>query len=148
MPKRTLFAVFLALAILAACTSRDADYARAYRDWLPAAQLGDADAQNNLGLLYSQGLGIDRDDEKAVFWWRKAAEQHFTAAQYNLAVAFRDGRGVAQNRVRALMWYEIAVRRSAQARGYRDALAGRMTANQIAKAQHLAAAWLKAHPGS
>ena len=49
-----------------------------------AAAQGNADAQNNLGLLYRQGLGITRDDWKAREWFEKAAKQGHTQAQRNL----------------------------------------------------------------
>jgi len=36
---------------------------------------GNADAQLNLGDMYSQGQGVKQDEVKAVLWYRKAAEQ-------------------------------------------------------------------------
>ena len=39
------------------------------------ALLGDADAQNNLGEMYENGLGVTQDYSEAVKWYCKSAEQ-------------------------------------------------------------------------
>ncbi len=39
------------------------------------AERGNANAQYNLGVMYSQGLGVTQDHAEAVKWYRKAAEQ-------------------------------------------------------------------------
>jgi len=38
-------------------------------------------AQNNLGLLYSLGQGVEQDGARAVAWFTKAAEQGDVKAQ-------------------------------------------------------------------
>ena len=40
-----------------------------------AATKGDADAQNNLGNMYRDGLGVLKDEAEAVRWYRLAAVQ-------------------------------------------------------------------------
>mgnify|MGYP001451244388 CR=1 FL=1 len=40
-----------------------------------AAELGDAEAQYNLGSCFSRGYGVEQDTEQAVHWYRLAAEQ-------------------------------------------------------------------------
>ncbi|MDR1826866.1 MAG: sel1 repeat family protein, partial [Methylobacteriaceae bacterium] len=49
-----------------------------------AAEQGDADAQNNLGVLYLNGLGVARNDADAVMWFGMAAEQGLPEAKRNL----------------------------------------------------------------
>ena len=46
-----------------------------------AAEQGDADAQYNLGYSYSNGEGVEKDEEEAVKWYRKAAEQGYEKAK-------------------------------------------------------------------
>ncbi len=84
------------------------DYATALREWRPLAEQGSAIAQNNLGLMYSEGKGAPRDYAKAVRWWRKAAEQGYAKAQYNLGVMYDEGLGVPQDYAEALGWWRKA----------------------------------------
>ena len=39
------------------------------------AEQGDADAQNNLGVMYGEGSRVPQDHAEAVRWFRMAAEQ-------------------------------------------------------------------------
>ena len=50
------------------------DYATALQEWTPLAADGDADAQNNLGLMYGNGQGVPQDGTEAVRWYRLAAD--------------------------------------------------------------------------
>src|SRR5580698_4599237 len=47
---------------------RVADYLQAAQWYGKAAAQGDAGAQGTLGLLYSVGMGVDRDDVEAYYW--------------------------------------------------------------------------------
>ncbi len=49
------------------------------------AMNGNSTAQNNLALMYELGLGVDKDEKKALGWWEKAAESGSGIAQLNLA---------------------------------------------------------------
>lgn len=75
------------------------DYEKALDIWQPLAEDGDARAQFNVGLLYDEGLGVEKDPQQARQWWSKAAEQGLLAAGYNLALleleqaASEDGEG-------------------------------------------------------
>ena len=51
------------------------DYQTAYKEWLPLAEAGDIEAGYRIGLLYKDGLGIDRDVKKARKWLYKAGNQ-------------------------------------------------------------------------
>ena len=41
-----------------------------------------ADAQNNLGVMYENGHGVSQDYAQAMAWYRKAADQGYAEAQY------------------------------------------------------------------
>jgi len=84
------------------------NYAGALKLYLLAADQGHAKAQCNLGMLYSQGLGVDKNDSKAVYWFRKAAMQNNVPAQINLAVMYSNGWGIPQNEAEATKWYKRA----------------------------------------
>ena len=85
-----------------------ADYRTALNVWLPAAEEGEADAQNAVGEIFERGLGGDPNYELAFVWYQRAAEQGHKGAQVNLATLYETGRGVAQDKVEALNWYRRA----------------------------------------
>ena len=49
------------------------DYEKAFREFLPLAEQGNTDAQNNLGVMYDGGMGVLENDAEAVKWFRKAS---------------------------------------------------------------------------
>jgi TPR repeat protein len=85
------------------------DYQAAYAEWLPLAELGDAEAQYNLGVMFDQGASVERDLAKAASWYRKAAEQGFRDAQTNLGMMYYQGEGVPTDHSEASRWFQLAV---------------------------------------
>jgi TPR repeat protein len=81
------------------------DYEAARQAWLPLAERGDSNAQNNLGVLYERGLGVDKDPIKAAGWYRQAAERGNASAQNNLGVCYEKGLGVVRDHKQATDWY-------------------------------------------
>ncbi len=103
-------AVFAVVFTLCACTAWatmvDATRVDATR---MAAEKGNAAAQCQMGLLYMNGLGVDRDEDKAVEWLKKAAAKNHAQAQYNLGIyyaRFSDKEAVRQ----AMKWLKEAVK--------------------------------------
>ena len=94
------------------------DYARVLQLLQPLAVGGNAEAQYNLGTLYSKGLGVPRSDVKALTWFRKAAEQEHAKAQFNLGVSYANGSGVVANDFEAFSWYQKAARNGFAAAQY------------------------------
>ena len=58
------------------------DYQKAMNWYLLSATQRDATAQNNLGLMYYQGLGTPKNYKEALRLFRLAAEQRYIFAQY------------------------------------------------------------------
>ena len=111
-----------------------------------AAEQGDAVAQVTLGVMYGSGEGVPQDETEAVRWYRLAADQGDADAQYNLGVVYAFGAGVSQDDVAAHMWFNLAgARSSGEERDtiveLRDAVAERMTSEQITEAQRRAREW-------
>jgi TPR repeat protein len=50
-----------------------------------AADQGYPLAQQLLGQLYENGIGVEKDEKEAVKWYRKAANQGLAVSQHNLA---------------------------------------------------------------
>ena len=85
------------------------DFARALNLWSDAAAQGNAMAQNNLGVMLTNGTGTARNDRQAVHWYRLAANQDHADAQFHLANMYSYGRGVdAPNRNNATSWLRRA----------------------------------------
>src|SRR5450756_2584758 len=108
-----------------------------------AADQGNADAQFNLGVMYDNGGGVPQDYTEAVKWFRLAAEQGDAKAQANLGAKYDKGQGVSQDYALAYMWANIASAKAPaselqQIVSYRDSIAKKMTAQQIAEVEELA----------
>ncbi|QCE32803.1 sel1 repeat family protein [Acetobacteraceae bacterium] len=73
-----------------------------------AADLGDAEAQNVLGELYSRGQGVRKDWKEAVKYWQKAAAQENAAAQLSLSMAYKTGKGVKADLEQSDYWAQKA----------------------------------------
>ena len=111
-----------------------------------AAERGDELAQNNLGVMYSEGIGVPQDYDEAASWYRLAAEQGNAVAQNSLANLRQKGLGVQQDYVQALVWFNLAAAQGDdEAIEARDKITKLMTATQIAEARHRAREWLEAH---
>ena len=89
-----------------------------------AAEQGDAEAQVNLGTMYSLGQGVRQDYAKAKEWYEKAALQGNEEAQFSLGVLYEEGAGVRQNKATAKEWFGKACDNGNQ-KGC-DAYAGRL----------------------
>jgi len=72
-----------------------------------SATNGFADAQFELGVLFSNGsMGLELDYHRSFFWLEKAAQQGHATAQNNLAIAYKNGNGVAQDTDASVFWYK------------------------------------------
>ena len=58
------------------------DYERAFTFYTIAAQNGDPISQYNLGVMYKDGKGVNKDIGEAIFWLEKASNQGLLEAQY------------------------------------------------------------------
>ncbi len=73
-----------------------------------AAEGGIANARYNLGVLYHQGLGQERDLSRALYWYREAAKLGHAEAQYNLGIAHIEGIGTDYDPRLASAFFEHA----------------------------------------
>ena len=76
-----------------------------------AADLGHAAAKSNLGYVYANGAGVERDDTAAFGWYRQAAEAGVVTAMAQVGVFYNYGRGVARDYRQAAQWYRMAAER-------------------------------------
>ena len=119
--------------------AQSGDYATALKEWRPLAEQGDAFAQYNIGLMYSNSGSVLHDYAEAIKWYRLAAEQGDAGAQNNIGLMYYKGDGVLQDNIRAHIWYNIASANGHKKAGkWRDERAGLMTSADISEAQKMA----------
>lgn len=85
-------------------------YAIAMRAWRGDADKGNAWAQNNIGYLYEQGLGVGQSYPEAMNWYKKAAAQNLPQAQFNIGTLYSYGYGVEKNPREAVGWFRQAAK--------------------------------------
>jgi hypothetical protein len=122
------------------------DYTQAAHWFRKAAEQGDKNAQYGLGSLYASGRGVPQDEAQAAKWFLESAEQGDTFAQGFLGTMYNQGRGVPQDYVEAHKWMNLAAARTFgiyQERFVegRDAVAKKMTPDQLAEARKRANEW-------
>lgn len=87
---------------------RTRDYPKAFAAFEKAAQDGHASAQNNLGVMLRDALGVSQDHQKAIAWFRKAALQGNVKAQSNLGHQLGLQDSDRSKRLEALTWVMLA----------------------------------------
>ena len=66
---------------------------------------------NQIGALYGEGRGVQRDYAEALRWIRKAADEGEPTAMNNVGRFYRDGRGVPPDYAEAIRWFRRAAER-------------------------------------
>ena len=80
------------------------DYQTAFEIWKSLAEQRNAEAQFNLGRMYSYGRGVKENHKKAVKWYQLAAEQGNAEAQINLDLLLKETENTeAQNNLDLLL---------------------------------------------
>ena len=72
------------------------------------AELDHAGAQFMLGVMYTQGQGLPKDDAQGVQWLTRAAQQGHVRAQGSLGYRYLNGEGVPEDDVLAVLWFTLA----------------------------------------
>jgi TPR repeat protein len=84
------------------------NYQQAFDLWKPLAEAGDAKARYNLGLMFEQGLGVEKNLPQARLLFTAAAKQGDADAQYQLGFIYYQGEGVFRSNKEALQWWSLA----------------------------------------
>jgi TPR repeat protein len=77
----------------------------AFRAFMKGANKGDPKSRYNLGIAYSTGEGVKKNEKKAFAWYKKAATQGLMYAQYSLANCYEEGLGTRQDYTQAGAWH-------------------------------------------
>ena len=87
---------------------KDGTYQEAWKSLQEAEKKRDADAFNELGILYMHAVAVPRDEKKAAEYFHKAAEQGHPHAQNNLGIMYSEGWGVEQSGATAVEYFREA----------------------------------------
>ena len=98
MKKALLLLLFLAVFSRAIFGADSVDELR------KKAEAGDANAQFNLGWMYENGDGVQKDSTEAAKWFLKSAEQGNAAAQNNIGMMYAHGDGVLKDTTEGAKW--------------------------------------------
>ncbi len=91
--------------------------------WELLAKQGNANAQNNLGMLYVYGRGVEKNTEEAMKWLQKSADQGSASAKINLGVLYASGDGVNMNIFTAYqIWSDLSLQNNPVAKANLDQL--------------------------
>jgi uncharacterized protein len=129
------------------------DYVRAARELSPLAARGNPRALGLLGFMYEHGFGVPQAYEAAFDMYCRGAIQGNPFAQAMLGLMYDKGHGAHQDFIQAYKWLDLA---AARTRGrerdaylrFRDAVASKMSRDEIVVGQRLALSWLPGAPVS
>ena len=79
-------------------------YEKCFEGHLPLARKGYPLAECQIGYFYLDGLGVDKDLPRAVYWTERAACHGDRDGQYNLAWFYENGIGVKPDPEKAKYW--------------------------------------------
>jgi TPR repeat protein len=74
------------------------------------AEDGNVSAQFDLANMYADGVGVPKDEKKAIVWFEKAANQGYDKAQNEIGVRYYIGNGVEKDMSKAATWMEKAAK--------------------------------------
>ena len=83
-------------------------YKKCFEGHLDLANKGYPLAECQVGYFYFDGLGVEKDMSKALYWTERSANHGDRDGQYNLAWFYEEGIGVDVDREKARYWYKKA----------------------------------------
>ena len=107
---------------------------------------GNARALGQLGFRYENGFGVPQDYAAAADLYRRAAERGDAFAQSRLGLSYNSGHGVPKDLVLSYKWLDLATARASRRehdfyQRLRDAVAQKMSLEQVTEGQRLALIW-------
>lgn len=86
----------------------DGKFGEAFARYKVLAERGIVEAQFQIGVMYENGLGVEKSLPEAAIWYERASHMHHSGAIKNLAAMYFDGRGVSKDQKKAAELYRAA----------------------------------------
>lgn len=83
-------------------------YDRSLAAYKKAGELGNVLATNNIGDMYNDGVGVEKNEEEGFRWLQRAASEGVPMAMRKLGVSYEKGLGTVKDYAEARHWYERA----------------------------------------
>jgi len=90
------------------------NYPEAFKWFDMAAKQGSKEAQNRLGKMYAQGLGVEQNFVEAFTLFQKSALQGYSEAESNLGVLYLLGQGTPENLSEGMKWIQMSAQHGYQ----------------------------------
>jgi len=90
------------------------NYSKAYGYFVKSAKKGFAPAQYNLGVMYLNGQGVEKDIQKAISYFMLASDLGYVNAQVQLGNLYFNGEEVPKDLDKALSFYKDACKNGSQ----------------------------------
>ncbi len=98
------------------------EYKIAFSLYQKEAKKGDTTAQNALSYLYFNGIGVAKNNAKALEWLQKAAKSGDARAAFDLGMLYLRGENIPKDLKKAASWLEIAANKDNKEAQYNLAL--------------------------
>jgi hypothetical protein len=95
--------------LLGLCYDSTKNYLEAARHYAQAADAGDANAQDALGVLFATGRGVVKDQQRAFNLLNQSAIAGSPGGMNDLGVMYSNGLFVKEDDAKALDWFEKAI---------------------------------------
>jgi TPR repeat protein len=94
------------------------DYESALLEFVPLAEQGDGAAQNYLGLMYLEGIGVPKNQNTGLMWIKKV-QKETENAQTHIGLRYNFGwHSFPQNHKKAIIWFTKAAEQGDSAGQY------------------------------
>ncbi|EAK9946496.1 sel1 repeat family protein [Campylobacter lari] len=81
------------------------DYTNAIKYSQQACDLNSGISCSNLGVMYEDGKGVEKDNFKAVEFYQKACSLNDNLGCFNLAIMYENGKGIRKDTSKALEYF-------------------------------------------
>jgi TPR repeat protein len=125
------------------------DFTEAAKWYLLAANQGNTNAENAMGVMNENGFGMPVDGKAAMEWYRKAAEQGDVKGESNYGRGFAHSLGIsAPNPSMAYLWLSISADRGeVTAKNFLVEYVNEMKPEELAEGKRLLAQYKASHGG-
>jgi len=90
------------------------DYKTAFKEYLPLAEAGNADAQYRIGRMYRDGEGVTSDYNKSIKWFISSAKNGTIPVLVSLGYMAGKGMGLSESISKENCFYRIAAERGSE----------------------------------